>query len=101
MRVMRVSRLLRLLNKFKGLRALVQTITFSLPTLFNISTLLMLVYFMYAILGCFLFYTITNGDSTYANFDDYFNFTNFKCAFLSVFRCSTGESWNYFMFNFV
>ena len=97
MRVMRVSRMLRLLNKFKGLRALVQTISFSLPTLFNVATLLTLVYFMYAVLGCYLFYKINTGD--YIN--DFFNFSNFGRAFLLVFVASTGESWNYTMFNYV
>lgn len=97
MRVMRVSRMLRLLNKFKGLRALVQTISFSLPTLFNVATLLTLVYFMYAVLGCYLFYKINTGD--YIN--DFFNFSNFGWAFLLVFVASTGESWNYTMFNYV
>ena len=68
-----------------------------MPTLFNVATLLMLVYFMYAVLGCYLFFKITVGD----NIDDYFNFKDFGRAFLTVFKCSTGESWNYVMMNYV
>jgi hypothetical protein len=61
MRVLRVSRLLRLVGKLKGLQALIQTITFSLPTLFNVSALLMLNYFIFAVLGVFLFNGVTEG----------------------------------------
>ena len=51
LRVMRVSRLIRLVNKHPGLQALLKTIMFSLPSLLSVFTLLMLAYFIYAILG--------------------------------------------------
>lgn len=55
LRVLRISRILRLIGKSKGLQALIQTITFSLPPLMNVFSLLMIVFFIYAILGVFLF----------------------------------------------
>ena len=61
LRVTRVSRLLRLINRYKGLSALLQTIWFSLPSLFNVFALLMLIYFIFAVLGTFLFRKITEG----------------------------------------
>lgn len=69
-RVLRVSRLLRLINRYKGIDALLQTIWFSLPSLFNVFALLMLIYFISAVLGTFLFRRITKGDVL----DDQFNF---------------------------
>lgn len=95
MRVMRVTRLFRLVNKYKGLQALIQTIQFSLPSLFNVFSLLMLVYFIFAVLGTFLFRGITTG----VIINDYNNFNNFGMAMLICIRMSTGEDWNYIMFD--
>ena len=61
------------------------------------SALLVLVYFMFAVLSVFLFYKVTKG----ARVDDYMNFKNFGMAFLMLFRCSTGEDWNLVMFDCV
>ena len=95
MRVLRVSRLLRLINKMDGLRALIQTITFSLPTLFNVSALLILNYFIFAVLGVFLFGEVYEGDQI----NPWMNFNNFGKAIIMLFRCSTGEDWNRVMFD--
>lgn len=51
LRVMRVSRLIRLINKHPGLQALIKTIMFSLPSLLSVFTLLMLAFFIFAVLG--------------------------------------------------
>ena len=59
LRILRVSRLLRLINKYKGLQTLIQTITFSISSLFNVFALLLLVFFIYAILGVFIFSGVT------------------------------------------
>ena len=93
LRVLRVSRLFRLLNKYKGLQALIQTIQFSLPALFNVFALLMLIYFIFAILATFLFRGITSGQIIDGNF----NFNNFGMSFQLLIRVSTGEDWNYIM----
>lgn len=39
----------------KGLQKLVKTLVFSLPAILNVSILLFLEYFIFSILGCFLF----------------------------------------------
>lgn len=54
-RVFRVSRLLKLVRSMKGLQKLLETVMFSLPSLINVGALLMLVFFIYSILGVFLF----------------------------------------------
>ena len=96
LRVLRVSRVLRLISKSKGLQALIQTIVFSLASLINVFSLLMLVFFIYSILGVFLFSEITNG----VILDPYYmNFTNFSNSMILLLRVSTGEDWNRIMFD--
>jgi len=95
LRVLRVSRLFRLINKFKGLQALIETITFSLPQLFNVFALLMLLFFIFSVLGTFLFREVTEGDVI----DSYTNFSNFGFAMLILMRISTGEDWNRIMYD--
>lgn len=71
MRVLRVARILRLAGRAKNLQAILQTITFSIPALGNVFILLMLIYFMMAVLANFVFYQITDGeviDPDYKNF---------------------------------
>jgi hypothetical protein len=93
LRVLRVTRLIRVMNNYKGLQTLLQTIIFSLPAILNVFSLLMLVYFIFAILGTFLFKDITKGHSI----NEMNNFSNFWRSFLLLIRMSTGEDWNYIM----
>lgn len=55
----------------------------------------MLVYFIFAVLATFLFGKITKGEVI----DEYTNFTNFSYAMLTLIRMSTGEDWNYIMYD--
>ena len=96
LRVMRVSRLIRLINKHPGLQALLKTIMFSLPSLFSVFTLLMLAYFIFAVLGWFLFGSVTQGTIV----DDFKNFFDFGNAMLICIRVSTGEDWPYIMYDY-
>jgi hypothetical protein len=95
LRILRVSRLLRLINKYKGLQALIQTITFSISSLLNVFCLLLLVFFIYAVLGVFIFHNIKSGEVI----DDYTNFKNFGQAMMILFKVSTGEDWNLIMYD--
>lgn len=98
LRVLRVTRVLRLVKQLKGLEKLLQTLKWSLQALGNVLILLLLVYFIFSVLGCYLF-TIYVGDYTdkFNLYDQYYNFDNFYFGFLLVFRCATGESWNIIM----
>ena len=96
MRVMRVSRLFKLLNKYKGLQALIQTITFSLPSVINAFALLALVYFIFSVLGVFFFKDILSGVMINA---DYMNFSNFTMSLILMLRMSTGEDWPTVMYD--
>lgn len=95
MRVLRVTRVLRLFGKAKGLQAIIQTILFSIPSILNVTMLLMLIFFMFSILGVFMFGEVTEGEVL----DDLKNFNNFFNAFLLLFALSTGEDWNLIMFD--
>jgi len=55
LRVLRVSRVLRLAGKNEGLQALLMTIEMSVTALLNVTALLMLILFMFAVLGGFMF----------------------------------------------
>ncbi|KAL4480370.1 hypothetical protein ABPG74_020886 [Tetrahymena malaccensis] len=94
-RVFRVSRLLKLVKSMKGLQKLIETLMFSLPSLINVGALLFLVFFIYSILGVFMFKDVTEG----VVIDKYNNFENFGNAMITLFRCSTGENWYQFMFD--
>lgn len=94
-RVLRVTRLFRLIKSFEGLQKLIETAIFSLPAMLNVSALLFLVFFIFSILGVFLFGTITSGDAI----DEVNNFTDFHHAFQLLFRCASGEDWFKIMFD--
>ena len=94
LRVMRVGRLIRLINRYRGLDALLQTIWFALPAVLNVFSLLMLIYFIFAILGTFLFRHLTQGQQV---INYHFNFSNFGYAMIICVRMSTGEDWNNIM----
>lgn len=96
MRVLRVARILRLAGKAEGLQAILQTITFSIPALGNVFTLLMLIYFMMSVLANFLFYDVIEGEIIDP---EYKNFKNILNSFILLFALSTGEDWNKVMFD--
>ena len=94
-RVLRVSRLLKLVKKFDGLLEILNTLSFSLPFLLNVGALLFLVYFIFSILGVFLFEDITKGTLITSKY----NFTTFSEALVVLFVASTGENWQVIMFD--
>ena len=95
MRVLRVIRIIKLAGKQEGLQAIIQTIVFSLPSLLNVVILLGLIYFMFTIMGWFVFQTVITGDVI----SELKNFTTFVNGFLLVFALSTGEDWNKVMYD--
>lgn len=67
----------------------------SIPSLLNVFMLLMLFFFILAVLGQFLFSGVKRGDVI----SDYKNFTVFHSSFLLLFSVSTGEDWNLIMYD--
>ena len=71
--MLRVTRVLRLAGKYQGLQSLLKTIMMSVDSLFNVLLLLMLIFFIMAVLGNVLFLDVFEGNVI----SDYKNFTNF------------------------
>ena len=73
MRILRITRIVKLAGKNKGLQALMSTITLSVTAIFNAFTLLMLCLFIFSVLGNFFFGNIKEGNyiSDYRNFNNW------------------------------
>lgn len=69
----------------------------SIGSLANVFLLLVLVLFIFSILGVFFFQDLNSGDII----DGYKNFNNFGQSFLLLFAISTGEDWNKLMYDCV
>lgn len=72
-----------------------KTIMMSVDSLLNVFILLMLIFFIFAVLGYTMFFNIYEGDVI----DEYKNFTNFHMSFSLLFSISTGEDWNRIMYD--
>jgi len=94
-RTFRVCRVVRLVQSLKNLRALINTLIISLPSLFNIGMLLCLMVFIYAIIGVQQFAKVAHFDAI----GPHANFESFPVAFLTLARSVTGENWNGMMYN--
>lgn len=95
-RVARVARLLRLIPRAKGLQRMFNTLVYSLPELANISVLLLLVLYMFGVIGTQLFeflyidYTGTEGWI----FTEMFNFEHPGVAMVTLFQAATSSGWS-------
>lgn len=76
---------------YRGLRTLFNTLLSSLPAVFNVGSLLFLMFFIYAILGMNLFGT---QDNELSQQDPHANFLSFGSSMLTLFRLSTSDSWD-------
>jgi hypothetical protein len=101
-RALRIIRITRLFELFKSkhmeaFMKLINTLIFSLPTILNVFALLLVIYFIFAVIGCFIF---KNADLP-SEFDSaVLNFHNFHMGLLTLFRLSTGEDWPLVMYNY-
>jgi hypothetical protein len=95
LRVLRVTRVLRLVKALKGLEKLIQTLTWSVSALANVFMLMIIIFCIFAILGCYFYDGITyeKYKSKFMYINEYYNVDNFYNSFVLTFRCATGESW--------
>ena len=91
-RIFRIGRVLRLIKAAKGIRKLLFALVISLPALFNIGMLLMLIIFIYAIFGMTSFGNVKTNDN--GVLDDVVNFQTFGNSMLLLFRLTTAAGWN-------
>jgi len=90
MSIFRALRMVRLVNKIKGLMQLIETLMYSASAVYNVGVVLMLCYLVFAIFGVTLFAKVKHGELL--NGDA--NFESFDLAFITLYRMSTGESFN-------
>eukprot|EP01065_Artemidia_motanka_P040131 TRINITY_DN4976_c0_g3_i1.p1 TRINITY_DN4976_c0_g3~~TRINITY_DN4976_c0_g3_i1.p1 ORF type:complete len:2745 (+),score=778.15 TRINITY_DN4976_c0_g3_i1:71-8236(+) len=96
LRLFRVLRLVRLLNKTRGLRTLVNAVMHSLPHLWNVSLLLLVVFFMFGIAGVQLFGRVNTKSG--AGLTDHANFKNIYYALVTLYQIASTEGWVQIMF---
>lgn len=96
LRLVKVMRIMRLLSKGKQVLYLIETLVYSIPAIANVGTLWFLVLFIFSIMGMSLYGSLpTQGrDYPYGLYNDHANFKYFHTAIMTLFRMSTGESWN-------
>ncbi|XP_032955552.1 voltage-dependent L-type calcium channel subunit alpha-1S isoform X2 [Rhinolophus ferrumequinum] len=90
-RLFRVMRLIKLLNRAEGVRTLLWTFIKSFQALPYVALLIVMLFFIYAVIGMQMFGKIALVDGTQINRNN--NFQTFPQAVLLLFRCATGEAW--------
>ena len=96
-RSFRVARMIRLVRFAKPLRIIVDTLVAALPAMLNVSLLVMLVFFIYTVIGVQVFAKV--GFQEDGALGEHANFMSFGTGILTLFRCSTGEAWPDLMYD--
>ena len=94
-RALRICRIFRMVKKCKSLNTLFQTLVMTIPALGNISLLLALLFFIYAILGVQLFGKLAYGPAL----NTHTNFKTFENSLGVLLRSLTGEGWQEIMYD--
>ncbi|XP_017324467.1 calcium channel, voltage-dependent, L type, alpha 1S subunit, b isoform X2 [Ictalurus punctatus] len=90
-RLFRVLRLIKLLNRSEGIRNLLWTFIKSFQGFPHIALIIVMLFFIYAVIGMQVFGKIALVDGNEINRNN--NFQTFPQAILLLFRCVTGEGW--------
>jgi len=90
LRIMRISRLFRMVKTSEGLRSLLKTLYMSMGNIINTAALLTLILFTFSVAGMSLFGEVPENEFV----NEHVNFRSFYLAMMTLFRASTGESWN-------
>uniref|UniRef100_A0A8D0L7R1 Voltage-dependent L-type calcium channel subunit alpha n=1 Tax=Sphenodon punctatus TaxID=8508 RepID=A0A8D0L7R1_SPHPU len=90
-RLFRVLRLVKLLSRGEGVRTLLWTFIKSFQALPYVALLIVMLFFIYAVIGMQMFGKVALVDGTQINRNN--NFQTFPQAVLLLFRCATGEAW--------
>ena len=94
-RLFRVFRAFRMIEGFRYSKVLLDTLISTLPSLINISMLLILFVYIFAVVGIQLFAKT----EFYNSYNQSANFRTIGTSMLSLLRFSTGENWGQFMFD--
>ncbi|XP_071960409.1 voltage-dependent L-type calcium channel subunit alpha-1D-like isoform X3 [Antedon mediterranea] len=90
-RLFRVMRLIKLLSKGEGIRTLLWTFIKSFQALPYVALLIVMLFFIYAVIGMQMFGKVAQIDGQEINQNN--NFKTFPNALLVLFRSATGEAW--------
>lgn len=95
LRIFRIARLFRVVRVLKGLNKLLLAFALSVPKLFNVGLVMLLLLYLYSVLGVSLFAKVAyTGVGLYG---PQANFRTFFQAFSMLIRSMTGEGWNFIM----
>ncbi|KRZ89967.1 Voltage-dependent calcium channel type D subunit alpha-1 [Trichinella sp. T8] len=94
-RLFRVMRLVKLLSRGEGIRTLLWTFMKSFQALPYVALLIVLLFFIYAVIGMQIFGKIALNSNTEIHRNN--NFQTFPSAVLVLFRSATGEAWQLIM----
>ncbi|XP_063716759.1 muscle calcium channel subunit alpha-1-like isoform X2 [Symsagittifera roscoffensis] len=94
-RLFRVMRLVKLLSKGEGIKTLLWTFIKSFQALPYVALLIVMLFFIYAVIGMQMFGKIRKVEGTSINENN--NFQTFFAAILVLFRSATGEAWQEIM----
>ena len=87
LRLARLLRVLKLVNALPELRIIVSALLKSIPSMFYISLLLFILFYLYAVLATFMFHA-----------NDPVHFKDLQTSLLSLFRVATLEDWTDIMY---
>lgn len=90
LRPFRLMLVFRMIKRASGIKMMVGVLLMSLPAVFNVSSLLFLSFFIYAVLGMQFFALVKFGNAIHT----LANFRTFGNSISLLFRGITGESWN-------
>jgi len=90
LRLFRLARLVRMVGKVPALKKLFDTLVISASSLWNVGALIFVVFFIYAVLGVFLFGRVAWSNS---GLSQHANFVNFPSAIITLWRLATGDAW--------
>jgi len=92
-RVARVFRIARLIPRHQGLKEKLRVLIRAIPAVLNLFILMCLIIFIYAVIGMNSFSHVKFGECL----NEHANFKQFGRAASTLFRVTTGESWNCIM----
>lgn len=96
-RTFRLLRLLRIMRFAKKLQIVFNTLVEAAPSMASLGLLLLLVIFMFAVIGTRLFSFTNVTDQETVNYHN--NFKTFSESFIVLLRSATGEAWDSIMFD--
>jgi hypothetical protein len=88
-KIISLIRTLTLIKSFRNLRVIFSTLVSSIPGIANTGAMILMLVFIYAILGIQIFSGVARNSY---GLSDWFNFESFGNAFLSLLAVGTGDS---------